>query len=239
MNNIRRFEILLTLVAAGAGFAAAQGVPPNCEPDLSACYIPKNVLIELPPPLTFIAGDAVVQKGNSTETTAVFRVNNDFSNTARGTGLGVTAFLYSADGTTRLPDPSTYSLNAQYVTLSTTGPTFYTGAPVIFPPIQWQLDLSAAPVSVQYTGAKMAGSYNSVLLSATVTSGGQPVAGGAVYFSLGTQSCNALTDATGKATCSIVLNQHQGHYDVAAAFAGIFGTYAGGSDTRSFVVTGE
>jgi hypothetical protein len=238
MNNICRFEILLTLVAAGSGFAAAQGVPLKCEPDLSACYIPKNVLIELPPP-TFIAGDAVVQKGNSTETTAVFRVNNDFSNTARGTGLGATAFLYSVDGTTRLPDPSTYSINAQYVTLAATGPTSYTGAPVIFPPIEWQLDLGAAPVTVQYTGATTAGSSNSVQLSAAVTSGGHPVAGGTVYFSLGSQSCNAPTDATGKAICTIVLNQHQGRYDVGAAFAGIFGAYAGGSDTKSFIVTGQ
>jgi len=236
MRNFYRFQILPTLLAAGAGFAAAQGVPMNCKPDFTICYIPKNVLV-VNPVLDFIAGDAVVQKANSTEATAVFRVNDDFANTARGTGLGRTAFLYSVDGTSRLPDSSTYSANVQYVTVAATGPTSYIGAPII--PIVWQLDLGAAPVTVQYTGATMAGSSNSVQLSAMVTSGGHPVAGGAVYFSLGAQSCNSQTDTTGKATCSIVLNQHQGPYDVAAAFAGIFGSYAGGSDTKSFIVTGQ
>jgi len=236
MRNIYRFEILLTLLAAGASFAAAQGVPINCKPDFTVCYIPKNVLI-VNQAIELIAGDAVVQKANSTEAIAVFRVNNDFVNTARGTGLGATAFLYSADGTDPLPDPSTYSANVQYVTVAATGPTLDIGAPII--PIVYQLDLDAAPVTVQYTGAAKAGSSDSVQLSAAVTSGGISVASGTVYFSLGTQSCFALTDATGKAACSIVLNQHPGRYDVAAAFAGIFGTYAGGSDTKSFIVTGR
>lgn len=238
MRNIYRFEILLTLVTAGAGFAAAQGVPLTCTPDFTSCYIPKNVLVVLPYTPGFVAGDAVVQKGNSTEATAVFRLNTDFSNTARGTGTGNTAFLYYADGTTRLPDPSTYSANVQFVSVAAGGPTLYTGPPFSIATV-YQLDLGAAPVAVQYTGATMAGSSNSVQLSAVVTSFGHPVAGGAVYFSLGSQSCNATTDASGKATCSVVLNQHPGPYGVAAAFAGIFGTYAGGSDTKSFIVTGQ
>ena len=239
MRNLYRFEIILTLLAARAGLVAAQGVPLNCQPDFSICYIPKNVLVLLPFPITFIAGDAVVQKANSAEAPAVFRVNNDYANTARGTGLGTTAFLYSADGTARLPDPSSYSINVQFVTVAATGPTVYIGAPVIFPPILWQLDLGAAPVTVQYTGATMGGSSGSVQLSAVVTSEGHAIAGGTVYFSLGTQGCNAVTDATGKATCSIVVNQHPGRYDAAAAFGGIFGAYAGGSDTESFIVSGQ
>ena len=239
MRNHCRFEILLTLLAASAGFAAAQGVPLTCTPDFTSCYIPKNVLVVLPFVPGFIGGDVVVQAGNSTEATAVFRVNNNVANTARGTGLGSTLFLYSADGTTGLPDPSTYSANVQHVAVAAGGPTLYTGSPLFFPRIVYQLDLGAAAVAVQYTGSTMAGSSNSVQLSATVSSSGQPVAGGAVYFSLGTQSCNAPTDANGNATCSIVLNQHAGPYEVGAAFAGIFGSYAGGSDTKSFIVTGQ
>ncbi len=238
MRNIYRFEILLTLLAS-AGFAAAQGVPLTCTPDFTSCYIPKNVLIVLPFEPGFMGGDVVVQNGNSTQATAVLRVNNDFTNTTRGTGLASTAFLFSADGATRLPDPSTYSANVQFVTLAASGPTFYTGSPLFFPPIVYQLDLGAAPVTVHYTGATMATSSASVQLSAVVTSGGHPVSGGAVYFNLGTQGCNAPTDATGKAACRIVLNQHAGPYEVAAAFAGIFGAYAGGSDTKSFIVTGQ
>jgi hypothetical protein len=98
MRNLYRFEILLTLVAAGARCAAAQGVPVNCTPDLT-CYIPKNVLVFIQVPEVFFAGDVVVQKANSTQVAAVFRLNTDNSNTARGTGTGFTAFLYSADGT--------------------------------------------------------------------------------------------------------------------------------------------
>jgi len=236
-----RFRILLTLLAVCARFAPAQGVPMNCNVDFSICNIPKDVLVVVPNDILavipgLIAGDAVVEKANSTEATAVFRVNNDFSNTARGTGLGLTAFLYSADGIARPPNPSAYSANVQYVGAAAIGPTLYAG------PLSgtvYQLDLGAAPVRVQYTGVTVSGLSASVQLSAVVTSGGNPVAGGSVYFSLGSQSCNAQTDTTGKASCSIVLNQHQGNYGVAAAFAGIFGSYAGGSDTKSFAVTGQ
>lgn len=228
---------LLILLAACARFAAAQGVPMNCTADFSICYIPKNVLIANASPFGLaFAGDAVVQKANFTEATAVFRVNNDFVSTDRGTGLGLTVFLYSEDGTAPLPNPSTYSANVEYVSAAASGPTLYAGA---LSGTVYQLDLDAASVTVQYTGLTMAGLSASVQLSAVVTSGGRPVAGGAVYFSLGSQSCNASTDATGKAACSIVLNQHPGSYDVAAAFAGIFGAYAGGSDTKSFIVTGQ
>ena len=226
-----------TLGNAGPGaiFPVAQGVPLNCNDDFSICYVPKNVLVVLP--FAVIAGDAVVQDANSTEATAVFRVNTDAFNTARGTGGGATVFLYSSDGTAGLPNPSTYSANAQYVSAAS-GPTSYIASVGGFPNV-YQLDLGAAPVAVRYTGATMAGSSASVQLSAVVTSSGNPVSSGSVYFSLGTQTCNAPTDATGKAVCSIVLQQHPGRYDIAAAFGGVFGTYAGGSDTESFIVTGE
>jgi len=236
-----RFQIVLTLLAACARFAPAQGVPMNCNADFSICRIPKDVLVVVPNDILAVipglfAGDAVVLKANSTEATAVFRVNNDFVNTARGTGLGLSLFLYSTDGTAPLPNSSIYSANVQYVSAADSGPTLYAGA---LSGTVYQLDLGAAPVKVQYTGATISGLSTSVQLSAAVTSGSNPVAGGTVYFSLGAQSCNAQTDATGKAACTIVLNQHPGHYNLAAAFAGVFGTYAGGSDTKSFVVTGQ
>jgi hypothetical protein len=233
--RLYRLPILITLLAACAGFAAAQGVPLNCSTDFTTCYIPKNVPI-VSPALVVFSGDAVLQKANSTEAAALFRVNNDYVNTTRGTGLGMTLFLYSVDGAAPLPNPSSYSANVQNVSVAASGPTSYTGA-YGFP--TYQLDLDAAPVTVQYTGVTRSGLSSSVQLSAVVTSGGGPVAGGMVYFSLGSQSCNAQTDVTGKAVCAVVLNQHQGNYSLAAAFAGIFGQYAGGSDTKSFVVTGQ
>jgi hypothetical protein len=239
MRNLYRFEILLTLVAAYAASAAAQGVPMNCKPDFTVCYIPKNVLVVSPNAGYLIAGDAVIGNPNSTGTEAVYRIFNDFSNTNRGTGTGSTLFLYSKDGTARMPDPSTYSANMATAVGAASGPTMYTGPFANGGITVYQLDLNAAPVTVQYTGATTSGASAAVQLSAVVTSGGSPVGGGAMYFTLGNQSCNAQTDAAGKAACTIVLNQHLGHQDVVAAFGGIFGAYAGGSDTKSFIVTGQ
>jgi hypothetical protein len=49
---------------------------------------------------------------------------------------------------------------------------------------------------------------------------GQPIAASVLKFEIGTQSCTATTDASGKAACSIILDQIPGPYNVVASFAG-------------------
>lgn len=96
---------------------------------------------------------------------------------------------------------------------------------------------TAGPTSTSYTGAT-AGSYNHpVALSADLvddlTSGG--LAGRAVSFTLGSQSCTASTDASGAASCSITLSQTPGDYAVTASFDGD-ATYQASSDGQTFTI---
>ncbi len=97
-----------------------------CAPDFSACAIPENVLLDLP--FVAISGDVVLLEPDLVTVSDIFRIFNDFIDTGGGTGLGETAFLYSSDDSTPLPDPSTYSANVVFIPESTTGPvTVYFG----------------------------------------------------------------------------------------------------------------
>ena len=73
-----------------------------------------------------ISGDVVLSPSGAVSD--VFRIFNDFFDTGQGAGLGTTAFLYSSDDSTPLPDPSTYSANVKLIPESTTSPqTDYLG----------------------------------------------------------------------------------------------------------------
>jgi hypothetical protein len=65
-----------------------------------------------------------------------------------------------------------------------------------------------------------------------------PVTGQTITFTLGTQSCNGVTDAVGVASCSLTLNQVPGPYTVLASFAGA-GNYSASSGSKSFTITKE
>jgi hypothetical protein len=104
----------------------------DCSVDFSICYIPEDVFLQFPTGFLAISGDVVLEEPDGS-VSDVFRIFNDFFDTGQGTGLGTTAFLYSADGSTPLPDPSTYSANVQFIPESTTGAqTDYSGNGTIF-----------------------------------------------------------------------------------------------------------
>jgi hypothetical protein len=97
----------------------------TCSADFSTCVIPENVLLQLP--FVAISGDVVLEDPSGA-VSDVFRIFNDLIDTGLGTGLGTTTFLYSADGSTPLPAPSTYSANVQFIPESTTSSqTYYLG----------------------------------------------------------------------------------------------------------------
>jgi hypothetical protein len=105
-----------------------------CAPDFSTCEIPENVLLDLP--FLAIAGDVVLFEPDGVTISDVFRILNDVVDTGGGTGLGDLAFLYSSDDSTPLPDPSTFSGNAQGIfetgaitAFDGNGTTYFLGAP--------------------------------------------------------------------------------------------------------------
>ena len=73
-----------------------------------------------------------------------------------------------------------------------------------------------------YNGATSATFGGTASLSATLTqSDGTPLVGRTVSFSVGSQTCQATTNANGVATCSIAaITQHAGPYTVSAGYAG-------------------
>lgn len=90
--------------------------------------------------------------------------------------------------------------------------------------------------TVTYTGPNQSTPSKTIALSASVVDDlGQPVAGRAVVFTLGTQTISATTDASGNAAASIKLDQKHGTYTVSAAFAGD-AKYVGSSNSQTFTI---
>jgi hypothetical protein len=98
----------------------------QCTPTFSDCAIPEDVALRFR--FLAIAGDVVLlpdQHANLAAVSDVFRIANNFIDTGLGTGLGLSAFLFSGHG--NLPAPATYSANAVGIREQPTGPTQYFG----------------------------------------------------------------------------------------------------------------
>jgi len=238
MRNLLRFVLLFSLIAFSASLALAS-TPANCKPDFSACFIPENVLLQLP--FLAIAGDVVVQDPNSAKVSDVFRILNNVVDTGAGTGLGDLAILISGDDSNRandddnspLGDHSRYSANAVFLQEAASGSTSYLGNGT-----NYVLDTSAVPTSLTYTGDTRADAQHSAQLKARLTlrETGAALPNATLQFTLGSQSCSGTTDASGVATCSIVVNQAPGEYEVTANFAGISGADGGASAATRFLI---
>jgi hypothetical protein len=107
-------SIAALALAAVALTPSAHSAPTSfCASNFSSCNIFEDGQILTLPGLA-IAGDVVLMDRFTGTTSDVFRVFNDFFDTGGGTGLGVTAFLYSED-LHNLPNPATYSVNAVFI----------------------------------------------------------------------------------------------------------------------------
>jgi PKD repeat protein len=98
-------------------------------------------------------------------------------------------------------------------------------------------DVSRMSTSVQYTGALQGGPNKTVTLSAKLVDGlGRGLGGKTIAFQLGTQSVSATTTATGIATASLKLNQHNGTYPLTATYAGDATQWTAGSASATFKI---
>lgn len=155
----------------------------------------------------------------------VIRIFNDFVDTGAGTGLGTLAILYSRDDNMPLPDASTYSANAVFIKETSPSPTC-AGTCYVGNDTNYVLDTSAlmAATKLVYTGDVAADYHDPVTLKAifTVLATGAPIPGATVTFIVGFQGCNAVTNASDVASCSLVLNHAAGNVTVSASTTGIF-----------------
>jgi hypothetical protein len=227
-----RHILLLVILAGFVGSTAWAADQANCNSGFTACQIRENVLLQLPG-LAF-AGDVVVQESGSTNVSDVFRIFNNVVDTGGGTGLGNLAILYSGDDSMALPNPSTYSANAVVIKEAASGPTSYVGNGTTY-----SLDTGASPSQLAYTGDTAADYHDPARFSAVLTAGGSAVPNATVTFTTGAQSCSATTNASGVASCSVVLNQPAGPYTATASFGGVFGANAATSASRAFTITKE
>jgi PEP-CTERM motif len=88
-----------------------------CASDFSSCTIFEDGS-PLSLPGLAISGDVVLLDKWTGTVSDVFRIFNDIVDTGGGTGLGITAFLFSED-LGDLPDPSTFSANAAFINENT------------------------------------------------------------------------------------------------------------------------
>jgi hypothetical protein len=101
--------------------------------------------------------------------------------------------------------------------------------------------VSSTATTVTYTGDTTADYDDTANLSASLVLSGTsvPIAGQTITINLGAQTCSSLTNASGAAACSIVINQQPGlPYTVTASFAGS-GNYKASSASAAFTITRE
>jgi hypothetical protein len=94
--------------------------------------------------------------------------------------------------------------------------------------------------TLAYSGATSGQFSDQVTLAGdlTVSGSGAPVPSEAVSFTLGAQSCSAVTDAAGHASCTVTLNQVPGAYTVSSSFAGN-SAYNAAADSDAFALLQE
>jgi hypothetical protein len=93
------------------------------------------------------------------------------------------------------------------------------------------------PADITYTGPTQASNGDSITLSATLLDHGAstPVVGRTIDFAAGFDTCSAVTDSSGNASCGITVSSAPGTYKVIAVFAGD-AAYQAKSDTEDFTV---
>ena len=94
---------------------------------------------------------------------------------------------------------------------------------------------------VTYGGALTQDYHDAFTASATLVDpdDGVPIAGKTIVFTLGVgDTCSAVTNSSGVASCSITPTQAAGTYSMTASFAGDI-DYKASSDVKSFVITKE
>jgi hypothetical protein len=104
----------------------------------------------------------------------------------------------------------------------------------------WKVGFVARPTALTYNGDTTADYHDFATLRAVLTDPATslPVPGATVTFTLGSQTCAATTDLTGRATCVLTLDQVPGSYTVTANYGGN-GLLLPSSASSPFTITRE
>jgi hypothetical protein len=169
-------------------------------------------------------GDACTSPDSHHTTAAFLQANADASTTANPAPTLVSAEPAILDRLTRIVDFRVGAGLADRATIAANlvDSVVATGLLPAAQAEQTKAALLQEPTTLTYDGATTAAPRTGAALSATLHAGSTraPVGGAAVAFTLGSQHCDATTDATGKAACTVVVDQPPGAVTVTAAFAG-------------------
>jgi hypothetical protein len=107
-----KLSLLLCVLALFSTGASAAQIS-TCASDFSTCTVYEDGFVLNFPLCCGISGDVVLTDPGTSNVSDVFRIFNDIIDTGGGTGLGLTAFFYSADEHNL---PTNFSANAVFIT---------------------------------------------------------------------------------------------------------------------------
>jgi hypothetical protein len=220
--------------AASAGLSGGNLIPNNDEFIISTTSDPQCNLWPAAPRSTWDSENCSVQPQNAGTCSVTTNLRCDFS----GDGLQCPAGETCQTGG-GAPKYGDYNGNA--CVLGRLYTVFASGAGLTSVRNFFQsYVVTSTPTTLTYTGATTGDYHDPVTLSAILTLSGTSagVAGQTITFTLGTQNCMGVTDATGAASCDLTLNQIPGPYTVMANFAGS-GLFQASSASASFTITKE
>jgi hypothetical protein len=220
--------------AASAGLSGGNLVPNNDEFQISTTSDPQCNLWPAAPRSTWDSENCSVQPENAGRCSVSTNIRCDFS--GDGTQCPVGETCQTGGGAPKYGD---YNGNAcvlgRFYTVFASG-VGLTSVRNFFQ----SFVVTSTPTTLTYTGATSGDYHDDVTLSAVLTLSGTlaGVAGQTITFTIGTQSCTGITDATGAASCDLTLNQVPGPYTVTATFAGA-GLFQPSSASTAFTITRE
>ena len=220
--------------AASAGLSGGNLVPNNDEFKISTTSDPQCNLWPAAPRSTWDSENCAVQPENAGRCSVTTNLRCDFS----GDGLQCPAGETCQTGG-GAPKYGDYNGNAcvlgRFYTVFASG-VGLTNVRNFFQ----SFVVTSTPTTLTYTGATTGDYHDDVTLSGVLTLSGTSagVANQTITFTIGAQSCTAITDATGAASCTLTLNQVPGPYTVTATFAGA-GLFQPSSASTAFTITRE
>jgi hypothetical protein len=158
-------------------------------------------------------------------------VTVSFSIGTQSCAAGTDAGGHAACSITLTQHPGAYNVSVSYA-----GDAAYDGAST-----SASFTITREDTQVAYDGDLTRDYHDAFTASARLIDPAEalPIAGKTIVFTLGVgDTCSAVTDATGRASCSIIPTQAAGTYPISASFAGDI-DYEPSSHVASFVITHE
>jgi hypothetical protein len=224
--------------AASAGLSGGNLVPNNDEFRISTATDATCTTWPRGPRSTFDSENCSVQPQDAGNCSVTTSIRCDFGGDGTVCPMGETC--QTGNGAVKYGDYNgNYCvLGRLYTVFASSAGQPTTGAPRNF---YQSFVVTSTPTTTTYTGDTTGDYHDDVTLAGKLTLSGTQIgiAGQTLTFTIGAQSCNGTTTASGAASCTLNLNQVPGPYTVSADFAGSGLYQASSSPATPFIITKE